>query len=111
MFSFLDKVADIADENYIPTTSDILNSRYETTGVEEITFIVNQSSKRFQIYRMVDVGGQKSEIPKWMLCFNGVNAVLFVTSCGQFDQTAKNNSSLNRLQESVNIFKVIWRNR
>ena len=37
------------------------------------------------LYRMFDVGGQRSERKKWISCFEGVKAVLFVTALSAYD--------------------------
>lgn len=39
------------------------------------------------IYRVIDVGGQKSKRKKWIHCFDNVSAILFVTSMSEYDQT------------------------
>lgn len=37
-------------------------------------------------FRVVDVGGQRSERRKWMHCFEHVDAVLFCVAISEFDQ-------------------------
>ena len=34
---------------------------------------------------IVDVGGQQSERKKWIHCFDGVNAVIFVSALNEYD--------------------------
>ena len=36
--------------------------------------------------RMVDVGGQRSERRKWIHCFEGVKAIIFLTAINEYDQ-------------------------
>ena len=35
---------------------------------------------------MVDVGGQRSERRKWIHCFEGVKAIIFLTAINEYDQ-------------------------
>ena len=58
-------------------------------------------------FRMVDVGGQKSERRKWIHCFEGVDAVMYLTAISEFDQFLSENESQNRLEESLNLFNTI----
>ena len=39
------------------------------------------------MYRVVDVGGQRSERRKWIQCFDDVRAVLFVCALSGYDMT------------------------
>ena len=48
---FLDRVAVIADEDYVPTQQDILRVRKSSTGVQEYEFVVKHLP-----FRVVDVG-------------------------------------------------------
>lgn len=42
----------------------------------------------FFIYRMFDVGGQRSERKKWIHCFEGVTAIIFcVALSGKYYNT------------------------
>lgn len=60
---------------------------------------------------MVDVGGQRSYRSKWMQVFEGIDAVLFMISCGSFDQTLREDCSQNRLAEALELFRGVWQNR
>ena len=37
-------------------------------------------------YRMLDVGGQRSERRKWIHCFDDVKAIIFLTAINEYDQ-------------------------
>lgn len=39
------------------------------------------------VCRLYDVGGQRSERRKWLMCFDGIQAVLFVVALSCYDMT------------------------
>lgn len=41
--------------------------------------------RRFQ-FRMVDVGGQRSERRKWIHCFENVTSIIFLVALSEYDQ-------------------------
>jgi len=53
---------------------------------------------------MVDVGGQRTERRKWIHCFDNVTAVIFCASLSEYDQTLREDSSVNRMKESLLLF-------
>ena len=57
-------------DDYIPTKEDILLARTPTTGISDEEFVAG--NRRF---KLVDVGGQRSERKKWFNLFNIVSAV------------------------------------
>lgn len=67
--------------DYRPTQQDIIHARIRTTGINEI--MVKVRDKEMLI---VDVGGQRSERRKWIHCFEGVTAILFMVSLSGYDQ-------------------------
>jgi len=97
---FLDHVERVAAEDYVPTIEDILFSRVKTSGVTEVSFTVDDSQ-----FRVVDVGGQRSERKKWMNCFDDVSAVLFVVALSEYDLTLYEDSTTNRMSESLKLFQ------
>ena len=40
----------------------------------------------FSVYRVIDVGGQKSQRKKWIHFFEGVTAVVFFASLSSYDE-------------------------
>ncbi|KAI8978150.1 guanine nucleotide binding protein, alpha subunit [Pilobolus umbonatus] len=77
---FFDQLDRIFEPSYIPTDIDIIHCRIKTTGIVETKF-----RKGNMVYRMVDVGGQRSERKKWIHCFDNVTAVLFVVALNGYD--------------------------
>nr|XP_006818871.1 PREDICTED: guanine nucleotide-binding protein G(o) subunit alpha-like [Saccoglossus kowalevskii] len=72
----------ICSPNYIPSATDVLRARVRTTGIIETHFKINGV-----IFRLYDVGGQRSERRKWIQCFDDVRALLFVTALSGYDMT------------------------
>lgn len=60
---------------------------------------------------MYDVGGQRSQRKKWVYCFEDVRAVLFVVALSGYDMTLLEDATVNRLEESLNLFEQIVNNR
>lgn len=92
--------------NYVPDEQDVLRSRVQTTGIIETSFKVKQLT-----YRVIDVGGQRSERRKWISCFDDVRAVLFVCALSGYDMTLFEDGKTNRLEESLNLFQAICNNK
>lgn len=64
-----------------------------------------------QEFRMFDVGGQRDQRNKWLQVFEGIQAVLFVMSCADFDQTLREDETQNRFTEACELFSCVWNNR
>eukprot|EP00497_Spongosphaera_streptacantha_P004881 TRINITY_DN5810_c0_g1_i2.p1 TRINITY_DN5810_c0_g1~~TRINITY_DN5810_c0_g1_i2.p1 ORF type:complete len:318 (-),score=79.96 TRINITY_DN5810_c0_g1_i2:84-1037(-) len=95
----LDRVALAPNGDYRPNRNDVLNARSRTTGIVEKVYLINN-----HVFRIVDVGGQRSERKKWINCFDAVTAVIFVASLSAFDQTLFEDDSINRMHESLRLF-------
>lgn len=51
------------------------------------------------VYRMFDVGGQRSERKKWIHCFEGVTAIIFIVAMSEYDLTLVEDQEMVRWQE------------
>lgn len=96
---YFDNVHKLSDPDYLATDEDVIRGRIKTTGVSESPFLVGG-----QMLTIIDVGGQRSERKKWIHCFADVDSVLFVAALSEYDQCLYEDSSMNRMQESVNLF-------
>jgi len=103
---FLDQVIKIASADYLPSDQDVLRSRVRTTGIVSNEFIID--GNKFQMY---DVGGQRNERKKWIHCFEGVTAVLFVAAISEYDQTLYEDETMNRVTEALVLFDEICNSR
>ncbi|XP_076140438.1 guanine nucleotide-binding protein subunit alpha-14-like [Alosa pseudoharengus] len=97
--SDLDRISAVA---YLPTEQDILRVRVPTTGIIEYPFDLQQV-----IFRMVDVGGQRSERRKWIHCFENVTSLIFLVALSEYDQVLYESEQENRMVESKALFKTI----
>ena len=78
--------------------------RVRTTAITEYAFPVRQAN-----FRIVDVGGQRTERRKWIHCFEGVNYVFYVASLTDYNQPLKEDLTVNRMTESLELFRVLLR--
>nr|Q9XZV4.1 RecName: Full=Guanine nucleotide-binding protein G(q) subunit alpha; AltName: Full=Guanine nucleotide-binding protein alpha-q [Geodia cydonium]CAB43527.1 Gq protein, alpha subunit [Geodia cydonium] len=100
---YLDDLPRISSNDYVPTTQDVLRVRVPTTGINEYPFTINKI-----IFKMVDVGGQRSERRKWIHCFDHVTSVMFLVAISEYDQIlVEADSRVNRMVESLHLFNTI----
>lgn len=59
------------------------------------------------LYRMFDVGGQRSERKKWIHCFEGVTAIIFCVALSGYDLVLAEDEEMNRMIESMKLFDSI----
>ncbi|XP_038831202.1 guanine nucleotide-binding protein subunit alpha-13-like [Salvelinus namaycush] len=103
---FLDNVEKLGEPSYIPSQHDVLLARKPTKGIHEYDFEIKSIP-----FKMVDVGGQRSERRRWFECFDSVTSILFLVSSSEYDQVLMEDRQTNRLRESLNIFETIVNNR
>lgn len=103
---YLDGLDRICAEDYVPTEQDVLRVRVPTTGIIEYPFSIHSV-----IFRMIDVGGQRSERRKWIHSFENVTSVMFLVAISEYDQTLRLEESggdtINRMVESKALFSAI----
>ncbi|XP_008327788.1 guanine nucleotide binding protein (G protein) alpha v1 [Cynoglossus semilaevis] len=102
---FFDNMSRIVAPNYIPTETDILRVRVRTCGVIETQFQVGET-----IFRLYDVGGQRSERRKWLSCFDSIQVMLFVVALSSYDIKLVEEPTVTRLQESLDLFTSVCSN-
>jgi GTPase SAR1 family protein len=74
----------------------------KTSGIIEADFQVMDSK-----FKVVDVGGQRSERKKWINCFEDVTAVLFLAALSEYDQLLEEDEKTNRMSEALDLFSQI----
>uniref|UniRef100_A0A6A7G7U2 G-protein subunit alpha 8 n=2 Tax=Hirondellea gigas TaxID=1518452 RepID=A0A6A7G7U2_9CRUS len=87
---------------YVPSEEDIIMARIRTTGM----FMTNFDSPPVH-WRIVDVGGQRSERKKWIKFFDDVQGILFVVNLAGYNQVLFEDQTKNRMNEALDLFEKI----
>ncbi|KAJ3313423.1 hypothetical protein HDV04_001852 [Boothiomyces sp. JEL0838] len=88
--------------SYSPTNLDILNLRTVTMNISETSFLYK--GKKFHFF---DVSGLSYHRKFWISYFDCVHTILFVTSLASYDQVMIEDSSKNRMSDSITLFADI----
>jgi GTPase SAR1 family protein len=99
---FLDALERVVQSDYIPSDQDILHARRATTGIQTISFTVEDVP-----FKCVDVGGQRSERRKWLHVFDDVSAVLFCVALDEYNMRLLEDVNVWRMHESLKLFGEI----
>jgi GTPase SAR1 family protein len=99
---FMNDLKRISADDYVPSEQDILRCRVKTTGIVETEF--DLGGKKF---KLLDVGGQRTERKKWIHYFDNVTAVLFIVSLNEYDQKLYEDDATPRMKESLILFDEI----
>lgn len=103
---YFDKIFDYARAGYRANDVDILKGRIKTTGINET--VINIKNWTF---RMIDVGGQRSERRKWIHSFDDVTAIVFVAAVSEYDEVLFEDATMNRMAEALLLFESICNSR
>lgn len=98
-----------------PNEEDIVMARVRTTGIVESLLEEKRPDPKadepdVMTFQVVDVGGQRNERKKWIHCFDDVKAILFVESLAGYNQVLFEDSSKNRMLESLELFSTVVSN-
>eukprot|EP01083_Nonionella_stella_P076634 208928_1 len=97
---FFDELKRISRDDYVPNDKDLILLRHRSTGVLEEQFEIERN-----VFRLVDVGGLRSERKKWIHSFEMVHSVVFVVSLSCYDETLFEDESQNAMVEQIALFK------
>ncbi|OIR58556.1 MAG: guanine nucleotide-binding protein (G protein) subunit alpha [Amphiamblys sp. WSBS2006] len=103
---YLDDIDRLTAPGYLPTDQDILRARVKTTGIIETIFDI-----KGRMFKMYDVGGQRSERKKWIHCFENVTAIVFLVAISEYDQKLVEDEAVNRMEEALSLFDSICNSR
>ncbi|XP_041058570.1 guanine nucleotide-binding protein G(t) subunit alpha-3-like [Carcharodon carcharias] len=99
---YLNSLDRLTAPQYVPSEQDVLRSRVKTTGIIETQFTFKDLH-----FRMIDVGGQRSERKKWIHCFEGVTCIIFCAALSAYDMVLIEDEEVNRMHESLQLFNSI----
>jgi hypothetical protein len=102
---YLNEVKRLATEDFELTEDDMIMTRIRTTGI-----VITQVTEAPYSYDVVDVGGQRSERRKWIHCFDDVRAIIFLEGLSGYNQVLFEDSTMNRMHESLMLFEEIVKN-
>ncbi|EJD05576.1 G-alpha-domain-containing protein [Fomitiporia mediterranea MF3/22] len=108
---FLNDLERVTSLKYMPSDDDVLKARLKTVGVSEHRFEMESGRESGTEWRIVDVGGSRSQRPTWIPFFEDVNAIIFLAPISGFDQVLAEDRSVNRLEDSVLLWKMICSNK
>ncbi|KAG8216368.1 guanine nucleotide binding protein, alpha subunit [Butyriboletus roseoflavus] len=110
---FLNDMDRVTALNYIPSDDDVLRARLKTVGVSEYRCEMEAAAGREHgtEWRIVDVGGSRSQVSTWVPFFDDVDAIIFLAPISGFDQVLAEDRSVNRLEDSVLLWKAVCSNK
>ncbi|KIY71108.1 guanine nucleotide binding protein, alpha subunit [Cylindrobasidium torrendii FP15055 ss-10] len=106
---FLDSIERVTALKYVPTDDDILRARLKTLGVSEHRFTLKAGNMLSHDWRIFDVGGSRT-LAAWIPYFDHMDAIIFLAPLSAFDQTLEEAPLVNRLEDSMTLYKSIVSN-
>ncbi|KAH7922781.1 guanine nucleotide-binding protein alpha-4 subunit [Leucogyrophana mollusca] len=107
----MDEISRITALRYFPTDQDVLKARLKTMGVVEHSFIIYDAQRRGVNWKIYDVGGARNQRHAWAPYFEDVNAVIFLAPISAFDQVLAEDPTVNRLDDSMQLWKNLVSNK
>ncbi|KAF8633628.1 hypothetical protein AX15_001317 [Amanita polypyramis BW_CC] len=107
---FLDSLERVTSLRYIPSDDDILRARLKTIGVSEHRFKLRAGNMVSHDWRIFDVGGARSLRAAWAPYFDNMDTIIFLAPISCFDQVLVEDSTVNRLEDSILLWKSVVSN-
>ncbi|KAI0360447.1 G-alpha-domain-containing protein [Trametes cingulata] len=112
---YLNDLERVTSLSYFPSDDDVLRARLKTVGVSEYSFHMEAGPETGTEWRIIDVGGSRSQVrttsspSTWVPFFD--DAIIFLAPISAFDQTLVEDRSINRLEDSVLLWKEVCSNK
>ncbi|KAJ7209639.1 guanine nucleotide binding protein, alpha subunit [Mycena pura] len=103
---FLDSIERVTAPSYEPTDDDILRARLKTLGVSEHHFSLKAGNMVPHSWIVYDVGGARSMVHR-VPYFDQMDAIIFLAPLSCFDQVLAEDETVNRLEDSIVLWKMI----
>ncbi|KIJ56356.1 hypothetical protein M422DRAFT_219501 [Sphaerobolus stellatus SS14] len=111
---FLNDLDRILSLSYDVSDDDVVRARLRTMGVQEHNFRLEFDSSSSDIGKdwvIYDVGGSRPQVSIWFSFFDDVNAIIFIVPVNCFDEALEEDENMNRLQDSITLWKEICRSK
>ncbi|KAF9653935.1 G-alpha-domain-containing protein [Thelephora ganbajun] len=103
---FMDDIDRVVARDYEPSDQDVIKARLRTVGVQEYHFSIPGGTGHDD-WILYDVGGSRASRNAWASYFDNINSVIFLAPVSCFDQRLAEDTSVNRLEDSLLIWKYI----
>ncbi|KLO18972.1 G-alpha-domain-containing protein [Schizopora paradoxa] len=108
---FLGNIARIVDPLYAPTDEDVIRARLRTMGVQEHRIKMENGPYQGREWVVYDVGGARSQRAQWAKYFSAIHAIIFLAPISAFDQHLHEDRRVNRLDDTVQLWKQVCSNK
>ncbi|KAI0077025.1 G-protein alpha subunit [Panus rudis PR-1116 ss-1] len=108
---FLGDVDRVARRDYVPNDTDVMKARLRTLGVQEHKIHFNTGPAAGMDWVIYDVGGARTQRQAWFPYFDDCDAIIFLAPVNCFDEKLTEDRSVNRLEDSYALWKMICQNK
>jgi len=110
---FMNRIDEVKMKDYVPTDEDVLKSRKQTTGIVDVEINARLAHDSV-IFKITDVGGQRTESKYWFRVIKGVEvtSILYLFSLSDYnlevqELLVQGKRGFNRMQENTKMFNSV----